>query len=115
MMIKIFISSGQFNDIFQSPTIRSVTQIITDWKNTHEAYIVKNEAQNLYGGRTSKAMAQCLKQNHLSYEILQEMFRQCPSQESFDNMIRDSGVTHKVWRQQLWEHFSQHTEVMQEN
>jgi len=108
MMIKIFISSNHFSDIFQSLTIRSVIQIITDWKNTHEAYIVQNEAQSLYGGHTSKAMAKCLKQNQLSYEILQEMFRRCPSQESFDDMTRDSGVKHKVWRQQLWEHFSQH-------
>ena len=107
MMIKIFISSGHFNDIFKSLTIRSATQIITDWKNTLEAYLVQNEAQNLYGSHTSKAMAICLKQNRLSYEVLQEMFRRCQSQESFDNMIKDSGVKHKNWRQQLWEHFSQ--------
>jgi len=108
MMIKIFISSNHFSDILQSLTIRSVTQIITDWKKAHEEFLVQNQARSLYGAGTSKAMAKCLKQNRLSYEILQEMFRRCPSLESFDNITRDSGVKHKTWRQQLWEHFSQH-------
>ena len=99
MMIKIFISSNHFSGMLQSLTIRSADQIITDWKNIHEDFIFLNEARSLYGEHTTKKMAKCLKENQLSYEILQEVFRCSPSSDLFDKKAKDSGVYYKKWRQ----------------
>ena len=112
MMTKLFIKSDQLYGVLQSPTMICTIEIICDWRKIHEAYITWKEAQNLYGSRVTKSMAKHLKQNQLTYEILEEIFRRCSSQASFDNMTKDSGVIVKTWRELLWNHFSKKEETL---
>jgi len=105
-MTKLFIKSDHLAGILQSPTMVSTIEIICDWRRIHETYEMWKEAQCLYGsGKVTKSMAKFLKQNHLSYEVFEEMYGRCPSWASFDKMTRESGVKVKGWRELLWNHF----------